>query len=122
MEMTVASRRDSFFYSTESRKDKVEFEKNVNFSKTTTKEAMSTSTSQPVLITGKPKLGEKNSPSFNVVTNKRPTLKELQEKKYPFPDSDFSRMLDDLFEKGVIELLEPKRPEEARRTANPNYC
>jgi len=30
-------------------------------------------------------------------------------------------MLDDLLEKGVIELLEPKHPEEARRTIDPKY-
>jgi len=40
MEVTIASRNDNSFYSTESRKDKVEFEKNINFSKSTTKEAM----------------------------------------------------------------------------------
>ena len=56
------------------------------------------------------------------MTNKRPTLKELQEKKYPFPDSDFSDMLDDLLEKGVIELPESKRPEEVGRTVDPKYC
>jgi len=31
-------------------------------------------------------------------------------------------MLDDLFEKGVIELLEPKRLEEVGKTPNPKYC
>jgi len=47
-------------------------------------------------------------------------LKELQEKKYLFPDSNLPEMLDDLLEKGVIQLLEPKRPEEVGRTAIPN--
>jgi len=49
-------------------------------------------------------------------------LKELQEKKYPFPDSDLSGMLDDLLQNGVIELLESKRPEEAARVTDPKYC
>jgi len=31
-------------------------------------------------------------------------------------------MLDDLLEKGVIKLPEPKRPEEVGRTADPKYC
>jgi len=48
-------------------------------------------------------------------------LKELQEKKYQFPNSDLSGMLDDLLENGVIQLLEPKRPEEVGRTINPKY-
>ena len=83
---------------------------------------MSTSTSQPICIMGKPKLGGKKSSSLKVVTNKRPTLKELQEKKYPFPDSDLSDMLDDLLEKGVIELPESKCLEEVGRTVDPKYC
>jgi len=31
-------------------------------------------------------------------------------------------MLDDLLENGIIELLAPKRPEEAGRTTDPKYC
>ena len=112
MEVTIPSHRDNSFYSIESRKDKVEFEKNFNFSKGMTKEAMSTFTSQPIRIMGMPKLGGKKSSSFKVETKKHPTLKELQQKKYPFSDSDLSCMLDDLLEKGVIELSEPKRPKE----------
>ena len=53
---------------------------------------------------------------------KRPTLKELQEKKYPFPDLDLSGMLDDLLKKGIIELPPSKRPEESGRTNDPKYC
>jgi len=49
-------------------------------------------------------------------------LKELQEKKSLFPDSNLSGMLDDLLENGIIELPTPKRPEEARRTGDPKYC
>ena len=51
-----------------------------------------------------------------------PTLKELQEKKYLSPDLDLPRMLDGILEKGVIQLLEPKRPEEVGRTADPKHC
>jgi len=108
MEITIASRHANFFYSTESKRDKVEFKKNVNFSKGTTKEEMSTSTSQPIHIMEKPKLRGKKSSPFKVATNKHPTLKELREKKYLFPDSDLSGVLDDLLEKGVIEFPELK--------------
>jgi len=51
---------------------------------------------------------------------RRPTLKELQEKKYLFPDLHLPGMLDNLLEGGVIQLSEPKRPEEVGRTADPN--
>lgn len=120
--MTIASRRCNFFYSAESRKGKVEFKTNVNFSKSTTKEAMSISTSQPICIMRKPKLEGKKNSSFKVATKKRPTQKEFQEKKYPFLDSDLSGMLDDLLEKDVIELPEPKCLEKAGRTVDPKYC
>jgi len=45
---------------------------------------------------GKPKLEGKKTLSFKITTKKRPTLKKkkLQEKKYPFSDSDLSGMLD----------------------------
>ena len=51
---------------------------------------------------------------------RRFTLKELEEKKYPFPDSDVRNMLEDLFQKKVIELLECKRLEEMGRVNDPN--
>jgi len=69
----------------------------------------------------KPKLEGKKIPSFKHVTRKRPTLKELQEKKYPFPDSNLWGMLDDLLKKSVITLLEPKCPEEDGKTIDAKY-
>ena len=121
MEVMIVSRHGNSFYSTESKKDKVEFMKNVKFSKNMTKEAMPTSTSQLIWITGKPKLEDRKSPSFKDVTKKRPTLKELQEKRYSFPDSDLSGMLDHLLEKGAIELSESKHPVEYGRATDPKY-
>jgi len=49
---------------------------------------------------------------FKDTMRRRPTLKELQEKKCPFPNLDFSGMLDDLLEKWVIQLPKPKRPKD----------
>ncbi|KAK3024376.1 hypothetical protein RJ639_043280 [Escallonia herrerae] len=40
----------------------------------------------------------------------QPSLKELEGKVYPFPDSDVPGILDFLLEKGIIELRESKRP------------
>ncbi|KAL2472530.1 Uncharacterized protein Adt_40666 [Abeliophyllum distichum] len=50
------------------------------------------------------------------------TLKELEEKEYPFSDSEVSGILDQLFEQKVIELPPPKRPEEAGQVVHPKYC
>jgi len=38
----------------------------------------------------------------------RPTLSELQEKKYMFLDLDLSRILDDLLKNMIIKLPKPK--------------
>ena len=53
---------------------------------------------------------------------RRPTLQDMQEKQYPFPDADISNMLDYLLELKLIELLEMKHPEEASHTNDPKYC
>ncbi|KAM1037887.1 hypothetical protein ACFX13_033378 [Malus domestica] len=53
---------------------------------------------------------------------RRRTLKELEEKTYPFPDSDVVAMLDDLLNKKVIGLPEYRRPKEMNRTDSPRYC
>ncbi|KAL0427896.1 UNVERIFIED_CONTAM: hypothetical protein Slati_2964400 [Sesamum latifolium] len=50
------------------------------------------------------------------------TLKEMQTRQYPFLDSDVPRIFDDLLEANLIDLLEMKRPEEAKRKNNPKYC
>jgi len=41
---------------------------------------------------------------FKDTMRRHPTLKELQEKKYSFPDSDLPGMLYDLLEKGSFNF------------------
>ncbi|KAA0058515.1 ty3-gypsy retrotransposon protein [Cucumis melo var. makuwa] len=53
---------------------------------------------------------------------RRLTLKERQEKVYPFPYSDIADMLEQLLEKQLIQLSECKRPKQARKVDNLNYC
>ncbi|KAA0051896.1 retrotransposon gag protein [Cucumis melo var. makuwa] len=53
---------------------------------------------------------------------RRPTLRERQKKVYPFPDSDVADMLEQLIEKQLIQLPECKRPEQAGKVDDPNYC
>jgi len=65
-------------------------------------ETMTVTKTEPVRITGKPNSEEKRSMPFKDTMRRRPTLKELQQKKYSFPDSNLLGMLDDLLEKGVI--------------------
>ncbi|GMY39240.1 hypothetical protein FCV25MIE_34484 [Fagus crenata] len=46
----------------------------------------------------------------------------MQEKKYPFPDSDVSKRLDHLLTLQLIELPEIKSLEEAIQKNDPKYC
>ncbi|KAM2937402.1 hypothetical protein FF1_037305 [Malus domestica] len=84
-----------------------------------TKEAMTVNTS-PVKISTRGKAIQ--AEAFRDQEMRRRTLKELEEKTYPFPNSDVVAMLEDLLEKKVIGLPECKRPEEMNRTDSPRYC
>ena len=41
---------------------------------------------------------------------------------YPFLDFDVSEIFDELLELKLIDLPEMKRPDEAGKTDDPNYC
>jgi len=84
MEITIANRRDKLSSSYEFKKDKGEAKKGSKPSKGSTKETMVTFVEEPVRISGKPRLEEKKGSSSRDGLRKRPMLKELQEKKYPF--------------------------------------
>jgi len=119
IEVTIAKRRGTSVGFAESKKDKVEFKINIDNS---TKEVMSVFEAKLVRITGKPRQEGKRSTPFKDATRRRLMLKELQENKYMFPDSDLSTMLDDLLKNGVIEIPEPKIPKEVGSTADLLYC
>ena len=59
---------------------------------------------------------------FQARSNQKSTLKEMQGKKYLFLDSDVSKIFDELLELKIIDLPEMKRPDEAGKTDDPNYC
>jgi len=48
-------------------------------------------------------------------------LRVSKKSKCPYFESTVSEILDKLLEKGVIELLETKRPEQIGRTIDPKY-
>ncbi|OIS96953.1 hypothetical protein A4A49_50530 [Nicotiana attenuata] len=101
--------------------DQKEFKKNVA-SKNQTKEPMAVKETS-VKVTTKQKVKEDKTPSqYPKEEKRRPTLKELEAKVYPFPDSDVPTILDELLGKKVIDLLESKRPEEIGKVGDPKYC
>ena len=83
---------------------------------------MTVSKAKRVRSAGKPNSEKKRSVPFKDTVRRLPTLKEFQEKKYPIPDSDLPGMQDDLLEKGLIQLPNPKRLKEVGRTADLKYC
>ena len=79
-------------------------------------------TTAPLKVPIKPKMKEQMLTFTQDKGRRRPTLQEMQEKQYPLPNSDISKMLDHLLELKLIELPEMKHPEEADQTNDPKYC
>ncbi|KAK4706253.1 hypothetical protein R3W88_034198 [Solanum pinnatisectum] len=76
-----------------------------------------------VKVTTKKKLKEEEAPSqYLKEERRRPALKELKAKVYPFSDSDVPIILDELLAKKVIDLPESKRPEQINKVGDPKYC
>ena len=77
---------------------------------------------KPLKISPKSKQAQevKSTPTKNKGKAKV-TLKERQEKKYPFPDSDIASILEELLKTKLIQLPEMKWPEEAYQVNDSNY-
>ncbi|KAI5343265.1 hypothetical protein L3X38_011141 [Prunus dulcis] len=122
MELSIASHGGKHEPIMEQRKEKVLGQKTDKLVKKPTKEAMTINT-VPVKISTRDKKKEvKRMEPSREVDRRRRTLKELEEKTYPFPDADVVGMLEDLLEKKVIELPKCKRPEEMNRVNDPKFC
>ncbi|KAH0658129.1 hypothetical protein KY285_026659 [Solanum tuberosum] len=80
---------------------------------------MSASTEGMILLD---RLKEFIEGTFQGLSNQKSTLREMQEKEYPFFDSDVPEIFDELLELKLIELPEMKRPDEAGKTDDQNYC
>ena len=52
----------------------------------------------------------------------RLTLKEREQKVYPFPNEDVPNIFEQLLQMKLIELLECRRPEDMGKVDDPNYC
>ena len=79
-----------------------------------------TTASLKVLIN--PKMKDEKPPTTQEKGKRKLTLLEMQEKQYPFLDSDVSKTLDYLLTLKVIELAKMKHPEEANQTNDSKYC
>ncbi|XP_024200624.1 uncharacterized protein LOC112203961 [Rosa chinensis] len=117
MELSIASHKGKKKKIVDQRKDKGFGSKAL---KKSTKESMAVNIA-PVKISTRDKEVKKAEPIWTYDRTKR-SLKEWQQKTYPFPDSDVAGMLEDLLEKKVIKLPECKWLEEMHRVKEPKYC
>ncbi|KAA0039522.1 ty3-gypsy retrotransposon protein [Cucumis melo var. makuwa] len=76
----------------------------------------------PVPEVRKDKKETKDTEKIVKSTVKESTIKEIQEKVHPFPDSNIADMLEQLLEKQLIQMLECRRPEQVGKVDDPNYC
>ncbi|TYK02888.1 uncharacterized protein E5676_scaffold968G00270 [Cucumis melo var. makuwa] len=111
--------RNQGFPIPEVRKDKKETKSAKKVVKSTVKESMVVNTTPLKFSKRKEGRAEKKDDGSK---RRRLTLKERQKKVYPFPDSDIADMLEQLLEKQLIQLLECKRPEQAGKVDDLNYC
>jgi hypothetical protein len=121
MELSLASRGEKSLLIAEHHKERKDVKKGDKSSKPMIKESMAIA-AEPVRIFAKEKKEERMKGPSQERERRRLMLKEMEEKTYPFPDSDVPGMLEDLLEKEVIKLPECKRPEEMGRTKDPKYC
>ena len=103
-------------------KERHDGKKNDKTSKKPIQESMTVNTT-PIKISPRDKKKEvKKARPTQENERRRFTLKELEEKKYHFPDPDVSNMLEDLLQKKVIELPKCECPNEMGRVNDSNYC
>ncbi|KAL0413541.1 UNVERIFIED_CONTAM: Transposon Tf2-12 polyprotein [Sesamum radiatum] len=121
MELSIANHKTAFSID-EQRKDKKDLKRSEKFTKPSTKEFMAIKTAPIKISSNSGKKSEKSEDQRMTNDRRRPTLKELQEKEYPFPDSDVPYIFDELLERKLIELPESKRPDETKRVNDPKYC
>ncbi|KAL0433517.1 UNVERIFIED_CONTAM: hypothetical protein Slati_2686000 [Sesamum latifolium] len=119
MELSITNHKTAFRID-DQRKDKEDLKRSEKFTKPNTKESMTIKTAPVKISFNNRKKLEK--PEHQRIKNdkRRLTLKELQEKEYPFPDSNVPFY--ELLERKLIEFPESKHPDEVGRVNDPKYC
>ncbi|KAA0032650.1 retrotransposon gag protein [Cucumis melo var. makuwa] len=120
MELSIANRGAKDFLIPKSRSDKNELDDTKKIANSVIKESMVVHAT-PLKSFSKRK-ETKIERKHDGDEKRQSTLKERQEKVYPFSDSDVADMLEQLLENQLIQLSECKRPEQAGKVDDPNYC
>ena len=83
-------------------------------------QAMETMTVKPQFQPRRAPIGNQGQRDAQV--GRRPTLSERQNREYSFPVEEIDDLFTGLKELSLIELPKPKRPEEASKFNDPNFC
>jgi hypothetical protein len=77
-------------------------------------------TKKPYFQSGTP--AARNTERPGAPAQRRPTLAERQNREYSFPEEEIGDLFAGLLQLNLIDLPNSKRPEEANRTNDPNFC
>ena len=103
-------------------KERREIRKNDRNAKSNIKDSMNVNPAPVKISLRNVKANEKRPKGGQQCETRRSSLKEWEQKVYPFPNVDMPKMLDRLLKLKLIEFPECERPEEMRKVDDPNYC
>ncbi|KAH0684682.1 hypothetical protein KY289_022434 [Solanum tuberosum] len=122
LSMSSAGKDMTFVHDPRKGRDKKEPKKWSKFvPRNDNKESMNVNVS-PAKFTTNEGMKQNVRTTFQARSDQKSILREMQGKKYPFLDSDVSEIFDELLELKFIDLPEMKRPDEAGKADDPNYC
>ena len=106
----------------EERKERREVRKNDRNVKSNIKDSMNINPAPVKISTRNVKANEKRPEGGQQHEMHRSSLKEWEQKVYPFLDADMLEMLEQLLKLQLIVLPECKQPKEMGKVDDPNYC
>ena len=106
----------------EERRERREVRKNDRNAKSNIKDSMNINLAPVKISTRNVKANKKRPKRGQQHETRYLSLKEWEQKVYPFLDADMPEMLEQLLKLQLIKLLECKRPEEMGKVDDPNYC
>ena len=104
MEFSLSSHGEKGLPVDQQRKEKKDTSRGDKSSRPMVKESMAIAVELVKISSKENKRMEKRAGSMQEREKRRLTLKEMEEKTYPFPDVNVQGMLEDLLEKNVIKL------------------
>ena len=122
MELSISSHGNMKPPVPEERKERREVRKNDRNVKSNIKDSMNINPAPVKISTRNVKANEKRPEGGQQREMRRSSLKEWEQKVYPFLDADMPEMLEQLLKLQLIVLPECKRPEEMGKVDDPNYC